>query len=254
MGNDLKEAIIELLGKKVDAIGFAPVDRFTDAPDKHHPSSICKDAQTVIVFGKVMPKGMLKSPDYNLFFLQRCYHTVYDDLNGSGLDLARWIESQGDYLAVPIPTFAPLVFHGPEPWGILSLKHAAVKAGLGAFGRSGQMYHPEYGSLLRLGAVVTSAQLPGDPTIDGDPCPPGCEACSNACLANAFQDGSFQKLLCLAHTIKHAIYPIALRSEEGRKQIQMVINTAGYNYWIDCDVCLKVCPLNQKKKPDRLPR
>jgi epoxyqueuosine reductase QueG len=29
------------------------------------------------------------------------------------------------------------------------------------------------------------------------------------------------------------------------KNIERVINTAGHNYWIDCDECLKVCPLNK---------
>ena len=109
------------------------------------------------------------------------------------------------------------------------------------------MYHPKYGSLLRLGAVVTSAELPGDPVIETDPCPPDCEACLKACPSKAFQNGAFQKLVCRGYTIKHAIYPLALGSEEGRKSIELVINTAGYNYWIGCDTCLKVCPNNWRK-------
>jgi epoxyqueuosine reductase QueG len=53
-------------------------------------------------------------------------------------------------------------------------------------------------------------------------------------------------MTCLGHTIKHAIYPLALNSEAGLKKIERVINTAGHNYWIDCDECLKVCPLNKR--------
>ena len=81
-----------------------------------------------------------------------------------------------------------MVFHGMEPWGILSLKHAAVKAGLGMFGRSGQVYHPRYGSLLRFGAVVTDAELPGDPLLEKDPCPPKCNVCRTSCPAGAFDE------------------------------------------------------------------
>ena len=249
MSNNLKAKVRDWLSDKVDAVGFAPVDRFGDAPEKHHPDKICKDARTVVVFGKAVPQGILHSPEYNLYALHRAYHTAYMVLDDLALDLATWIESQGSHLAVPMPSYAPMVFHGMEPWGVLSLKHAAVCAGLGAFGRSGQMYSPRYGGLLRLGGVVTNADLPGDPMIEEDPCPPKCNACQKACPSDAFDDeGNFNKMTCLTHTIKHAIYPLAFRDKEGLKHIERVINTAGYNYWLNCDECLKVCPSNRPKK------
>jgi Pyruvate/2-oxoacid:ferredoxin oxidoreductase delta subunit len=49
-------------------------------------------------------------------------------------------------------------------------------------------------------------------------------------------------MVCLANTIKHAIYPLAFQTPEGARHIERVTNTAGYNYWLACDVCLKVCP------------
>lgn len=52
----------------------------------------------------------------------------------------------------------------------------------------------------------------------------------------------------MLYCIKHAIYPIALKNEHGLKHIERVINTAGYHYWLKCDECLKVCPLNKKKE------
>lgn len=248
MENNLEGKMKEWLSDKVDAVGFAPVDRFEDAPEKHHPDKICKDAQTVVVFGKTVPQGMLHSPEYNLYALHRTYHSAYMYLDDLSLDLSNWIESQGDHLAVPVPSYAPMAFHEWEPWGILSLKHAAVCAGLGAFGRSGQMYNPKYGSLLRLGAVVTNAELTGDPVIEKDPCPPKCNACHKACPSSAYdEEGKFNKMTCLAHTVKHAIYPLTLRGEEGLKYLERVTNTASYNYWLNCDECLKVCPSNHPK-------
>ncbi len=246
MSVELKKSIVHYLGDRVAAVGFAPVDRFADAPDNHHPSRVCKDAETIIVFGLPVPRGMLRSPDYNLYFLHRTYHTVYMHMDELGLGLCNFIEAQGNHLAVPIPTFAPLVYQGIEPWGIISLKHAAVLAGLGAFGHSGLMYHPRHGSLLRLCAVVTNAKLPGDVMINNDPCPPECEACHKACPSKAFdEDGRFNKLTCLGHTVKHGIYNIAFKDEQGLKNIEKIINTAGYNYWLKCDECLKVCPKNR---------
>ena len=249
---DLRDSIADWVGEKVDTIGFAPVDRFDGAPEKHHPSRTCKDAKTVIVLGKAVPRGVLHSPDYNPYMLHRTYHSVYMYLDELGLMLSNWIEAQGDYLSVPIPSYAPLVFHEYEAWGVLSLKHAAVNAGLGAFGRNGLMHSPSYGTLLRLGAVVTSAELPGDPVILEDPCPEKCGACFKACPPGALKEnGAFNKRTCVSHTIKHAIYPIAFQTEEGLKNIERVINTAAYNYWLNCNECLKVCPNNKTKSADR---
>ena len=67
----LKEAILDWAEGKVDAIGFAPVARFEEAPMAHHPSRICRDAETVIVFGNTVPRGMLHSPDYRLYISLR---------------------------------------------------------------------------------------------------------------------------------------------------------------------------------------
>jgi epoxyqueuosine reductase len=246
---NLKEEISEWLGERVDAVGFAPVSRFDDAPEQHHPSRICKNAATVIVFGKTIPRGMLRSPDYNLYIMQRAYHSMYPYLDELGLALANRLEAAADCLAVPVPSYAPLVFHGREPWGLLSLKHAAVRAGLGSFGNNGLMHHPRYGTLLRLGAVVTSAELPGDPMIEDSPCLEKCKACFEACPSSAFDEtGTFRKMTCLAQTIKHAIYPIAFSTEEGRRHIERVVNTAGNNYWLACDKCLSVCPSNRNRK------
>jgi len=243
----LKELMIHHLENRASAVGFAPVERFADAPEKHHPAVVCKGAKTVVVFGIQIPQGILESPSYNLYTLHRSYHTLYRRLDEISLGLCNLIESQGPFTAVMVPSYAPMVFHKVEPWGLLSLKHAAVLAGLGAFGRSGQVYHPTYGARLRLAAVVTNAEIPGDPIIDKDPCPPKCRACQMICPAGAFEaDGAFRKMICMAHTVKHAIYPLALKDSDGLKHIERVINTAGYDYWLDCDECLRICPNNRQ--------
>ncbi|OGP55855.1 MAG: hypothetical protein A2V67_12385 [Deltaproteobacteria bacterium RBG_13_61_14] len=247
MDHALQRRLQDWLRDRVDAVGFAPVDRWSAAPERHHPSAICRDAATVIVFGRAMPRGVLASPEYNLYLLHRSYHSIYPALDDIALRLSNRLEAEG-FFAVPIPSYAPLVFHGAEPWGILSLKHAAVSAGLAALGRSGLAYHPRFGALLRLAAVVTNAQLSGDPVLEAEPCPPKCQACHQACPAGAFAEGGFQKMKCLAHTIRHGIYPLALKGEEGLKNLEMIINTAGYNYWLKCDECLKVCPLHRRPR------
>ena len=245
----LKERLKEYLKGQVDAVGFAPVERFAHSPERHHPTSLVQEAQTVIVFGITTPRGVFDSPAYSLYGLHRAYHTIYRRLDEIAVYLCNFLESQGSYRAMPVPSFAPLTYQGPEPWGLLSLKHAAINAGLGRMGRSGQVYHPTFGSLLRLGAVVTDLPILGDEVLAGDPCPAHCRACIKACPAQAFdENGQFNKSTCLSYTIKHAIYPIALKDEKARAQIERVINTAGYDYWVACCECIRACPLNQRAK------
>jgi len=245
----IKEEVKNWIDGKVDAVGFAPVDRFGEAPENHHPEHMLRGAKTVIVYGRLIPRGVTRSPGYGKHFLHRSYHTVYPYLDELGYSLSNHLEAETGELAVQAPSYLPMVFHGMEPWGVLSLKHAAEKAGLGAFGRSGQFYHPKHGAMLRLGGVITTAEMEGDPLIDNMPCPEDCTACIKACPANAIKDEreKFEKMTCLAHAIKHVIYPLALKSEEGRKRIERVTNTAGYDYWIECFSCVKVCPLNNTK-------
>lgn len=248
MNTTLRNRISDFLSDQVAAFGFAPVTRFDKAPEAHHPERLLKDAQTVVVFGMLVPKGILHSPDYHLYAMHRSYHTVYQRIDSMTLDLCNFIEAAANAYAVPVPSYAPMKFHGMEPWGLLSLKHAAVNAGLGAIGRNGLMHHPAFGTMLRLGAVVTDVPLPESDLQDSFPCPEKCRACHQACPPGAFNDaGQFAKLTCMGQTIKHAIYPLALKDEHGLKHLERIINTAGHNYWLTCNACLSVCPNNRKK-------
>jgi epoxyqueuosine reductase len=241
----MKEAIKQFIRDSgADAVGFASVDRFDGADEAHHPAAVCARAKAVVVIGKTMPRGVLRSPRYSLHSMHRSYHTLYPYLDDVALRLSCLIEERGHY-AVPVPSYAPLVYRGAEPWGILSLKHAAVRAGLGSFGRTGLVYNSRFGSLLRFSAVVTDAEIEPDAVSDTNPCPDGCRACAKACPSGAIGESGFDKMKCMLHTIRHGIYPLALKDETGIKNIEIILNTAGYNYWLKCNECLKVCPLNR---------
>jgi hypothetical protein len=50
-------------------------------------------------------------------------------------------------------------------------------------------------------------------------CPKRCNACHTVCPPDAFADhGEFNKTKCMHYCIKHAIYPIAFKDEQGLKQ------------------------------------
>ncbi len=249
MTDYLRDIVTDFLTGKVDAFGFAPVGRFQGALEGHHPAQVLPGARTVIVYGRAVPRGAFSSPGYSLHFLHRSYHTVYPYLDQVGFDLAGIVEEEG-YLGVVIPGYAPLLFREGMARGIISLKHAAVAAGIASFGKSGLVYHPQHGSMLRFGAVITTAEPPADPVLDYEPCGESCRACWKACPAGAFEDGIFQRQICTRKAIRHPIYRLTLKEEWGPDSMELVANTAGYNYWIGCSECQKVCPANWPGRAD----
>jgi epoxyqueuosine reductase QueG len=68
----------------------------------------------------------------------------------------------------------------------IQLKLAAFEAGLGVYGRSGVILHPELGNRICLGAILTDASLEADGRLQGySPCD-GCDRCVRMCPAQAF--------------------------------------------------------------------
>jgi ferredoxin len=83
----------------------------------------------------------------------------------------------------------------------IQYKPAAFEAGLGVYGRSGIVIHPELGSRLALGVVMTDAVVPPDSPLTGfDPCR-GCSVCIESCPAGAYDPaldypGSWSRETC----------------------------------------------------------
>lgn len=66
------------------------------------------------------------------------------------------------------------------------LKLSAYEAGLGVYGRSGLILHPELGNHMSLGAILTTAALEPDGRMEGfRPCEK-CNRCVEMCPAHAF--------------------------------------------------------------------
>jgi len=105
---------------------------------------------------------------------------------------------------------------------------AAVRAGVGWWGRSTMVLAPGHGPWLLIGSVVTDAELPVDAPMRRD-CGT-CEACIPACPTGALRDGVLDARVCLAHRLQAAgVIPLELRE---------VVGDRIYG----CDNCLDACP------------
>jgi epoxyqueuosine reductase QueG len=200
--------------------GIAGAERFADAPQGFHPSDIYADCRSVVVLAKAMPKGLA-------FVSPRIIYNHAGDINIAELDrivfeMAMEIERMGG-IAVPLPSDGPY-----DCWdggtltgkGLLSMRHAAVLAGLGSLGKNTLLINRQYGNMLGLGAVLTDLPLRSD-ALSEELCIPGCRRCLDACPVHALDGVSANQQLCRPNTYG--------------------TNARGFGV-VNCNRCRVVCP------------
>lgn len=171
-----------------DLIGFAAAAAFSDAPEGFRPRDIMPAAESVVVLARALPFGAVSSGNQAVY---TAHHTSnLKQLDELARAVALFIEDQGG-VAVPVPADDPY-FHWEEDRqrgiGILSHRHAAVKAGLGVIGKNALLITPEYGNRVELVSILTDVPVTPSPPVTGL-CPPECSLCLKACPVGAL-DGS----------------------------------------------------------------
>ena len=113
---------------------------------------------------------------------------------------------------------------------------SAARAGLGWFGKNGNILNPTYGSWLLLGQIITDLPLAADPPL-AKTCGQ-CSRCIPACPTDAIvAPYVVDNRRCISYlTIEHkGAIPTELRASMG-------------NWVFGCDICQEVCPVNRKAK------
>ena len=189
---DIKAMIKETAMKSgMDMCGVASIDRFAGSPKGRHPTETLPGCKSVIAIGVRLLDGIVQA-NFRTFEdgredLKGLYGTYgYTmipnfELTYACYAIAKVIEKQFGEVATPCST-------GPMTNGMqISIRHAAVAAGLGEFGWVGIVVTPEFGPRNRFGVILTTAEIEPDPMIDaGTLCDPTkCSICTDCCPTKA---------------------------------------------------------------------
>jgi epoxyqueuosine reductase len=207
-----------------DLCGIASASAFTGAPAGFRPADIFPACRSVVVFACRFPSGSLDAKTLSPYTLVR--NQLAHRLDSIAFDLALFLEREGAS-AVPVPSSEPYDSWNAERRegrGILSLKHAAVLAGLGRMGKNTLLINEKFGNMTWLGAVLASADWPSDPAVSEPCCPDGCSLCLDACPQSALDGVTLRQKACRE---------IAYTATEGGGTV------------IACNRCRTVCPARE---------
>ena len=229
MKNDLRDLSVRL---GADLFGVTSVDRLDGAPKGHRPRDVLPNAKSVIVLAikmldaqtDILPVGedsMDVSPRQDMF--RGHSNFISQELDRIGYSVARFLERKG------FKAYHQMASTGGVDqrylMGLLSLKHIAVQAGLGEFGRNGLLITPEFGPRVRLTAVVTDAEVESDNSLSKD----FCSSCKD---------------LCVLSCPSKALEP---KDESSSYKINKFACSQYLNTKPTCGVCLKVCPIGSQR-------
>lgn len=203
----------------VDLCGIASTERFTEVPNGFHPCDILPDCKSVIVVAKKFLNSTLLANSTIPYSIVR--NELSTKLNQIAISLAEIIENKG-FMAIPTGTLGPVEYDevSHRLRGIISLKHAAVYAGLGKIGKNSLLINDKYGNMLWLNAVLVSNELQPDDIAQYIPCPAECRLCIGSCPVNALDEDPMNQMKCYNYAFKNT----------------------GTEMRITCFNCRKVCP------------
>ena len=198
----------------IDLVGFADPRFFERFQVHNQPYFYLNDSKAVIILGLHIYDIILDAWNQNKESGKN--HQFADSILENYCYQVKKFLSERGYISAIIP-YTPGLF----------LKDSAALAGIGPIGKNNLLITEKFGSQVRLRALTTNAPLIcGKPIKESKYCE-GCEKCINACPANAFVQGKYNKFACHEYQLSH----LRMLSEDT-------------SIW--CNLCIEACPIGKK--------
>ncbi len=184
------------------ALGLGADDAgFVSAADYRSPRSpgletIFPGARSLVLMA-YRELSSCESPDMHI--AQNGRFDLMEFSRGCNFRLARFLEGKFGARAMTVPVSYPMEMSRQTKGtvGQVSLRHAAVAAGLGAFGRHNLVVHPRFGSRVIFSGVLSDLDLPSDGPVADSPCTE-CDICVEACPGRALDEpGKTDVMKCI---------------------------------------------------------
>jgi len=170
----------------------------------------------------------------------RCYLAPPHRLGGARIQLMRQLlEQKGMQVA---RWFGPSS-GVPDRW-------AAVRAGVGQFGRNTFVAAPGIGTFINIHTFLVDAELEYDEPTPEMHCPPRCRLCLDACPTGAIvADFRVNPRRCIPFNHFATIEGL----QNSSSYIEPAVRAKMGGWFYGCDVCQEVCPRNHGKLEANLP-
>ncbi len=177
-------------------IGIANIERFANAPRRMHPLNIFPDCKSVITIVQPFPRGTYRGISEGTYWPNYTFYS-YNRLNTLfrpkvTYNTACFIEDQG-FEAVPVypgvperPGLRKPVKPGRPATEInINVRIAGVACGVGEIGWSKVFMTRKFGPRVRLGTILTDAELEPDPLLEPRTLCNECMRCVKDCPGGA---------------------------------------------------------------------
>ncbi len=234
--------------QKMDIVGVADTKDWLSPLAECDPNEILKGCKRIVVFGKEIAHPIFSAEKHGIDLYSNVAQNYYQTMDAVAIDAAAILTRAG-HPSIPLGPYLPILMREGKFWGMVSLKHAAVRAGLGSMGKNTLLATEKFGNRMRLGGILTTAELPAGEPLENSLCAEGCSVCVDACPVGALDGkGGIDQYKCLKNCTSHPLLATMFLSQWFRyskslnKYFQLVTETLASRYTYGCFECLIKCP------------